>query len=320
MSAVIPQLSVPLSHLRRHDAPRVGTKAAHLGELCAAGCDVPPGFALASDAFDRFLTENRLTDPTEEAVSRGRIPDDVAAAIREAVAALGDVPLAVRSSALAEDLAGASFAGQYETLLDIRGPDAALDAVRRCWASACNARVLAYRASRDAHGAGMAVVLQELVPADAAGVAFTADPVTGQRDRVLVASVRGLGERLVSGQADADEWVVHGEEATCRKAVEQSIDAATAAKVAALARRVEGLFGVPQDVEWAVRGGQVYLLQARPITALAAPVSWDAPKGCWRGTSGSGSGSATRARRSSPPGCSSGSRSACSPTTSTWPA
>lgn len=281
MSATIPSLSIPLTQLRRHDAARVGTKAAHLGELCAAGCDVPPGFALTSDAFDCFLAENRLEDPTEETVTRARIPDAVAAAILDAVAALGDVALAVRSSALAEDLAGASFAGQYETILDVRGPDAALDAVRRCWASACNARVAAYRASRAAHGAGMAVVIQQLVPAEAAGVAFTADPITGQRDRVLVASVRGLGERLVSGQVDADEWVVDGGGAICRKAVERSIDAETAGKVAALARRVEALFGSPQDVEWAVRGGQVYLLQARPITALAAPVSWEAPKGCW---------------------------------------
>jgi len=128
----------------------------------------------------------------------------------------------------------------------------------------------------------MAVLVQVMVGADASGVAFTANPVTGERDEVDITAARGLGERLVSGAAVGDEWVVQGDEASCRRESEGAITAEQAVKIAELARRVEAHFGSPQDVEWAIAGAELYLLQARPMTALSEPVEWDPPApGYW---------------------------------------
>jgi len=258
---------------------QVGTKAWNLGQLLARGFPVPDGFVLTTRAFDRFLAANELRqDCSPEAVLGAEIPGDVENALIEAAASLGDIPLAVRSSGVAEDLAGASFAGQYETVLGVRGQEALTTAVRRCWASAFGERVAEYRAAHGPRGpVGMAVLVQRLVPADAAGVAFTANPVTGERSEALVSAVQGLGERLVSGQATPDEWTVRGQEATCRSGGQGAIRAAEARDVAELARRVERHFGVPQDIEWAIAKGELFLLQARPMTALADRVEWEAP-------------------------------------------
>jgi pyruvate,water dikinase len=128
----------------------------------------------------------------------------------------------------------------------------------------------------------MAVLVQVMVPADAAGVAFTANPLTGVRDEVVISAVRGLGERLVVGEAVGDQWVVRGEDAVCRDGREGAIAAAQAVAVATLARRVERHFGSPQDIEWAIAAGQLSLLQARPMTAVPDPVAWTPPaKGWW---------------------------------------
>lgn len=139
------------------------------------------------------------------------MPAELEDALREASQKLDGRPLAVRSSGLAEDLEGASFAGQYETILGARGYEELAKAVRQCWASAFSARVAAYKHNkRQASESSMAVLVQQLVAADAAGVAFTANPVNGRRDETVVSAVRGLGERLVSGQASPDEWIVSG--------------------------------------------------------------------------------------------------------------
>jgi pyruvate,water dikinase len=189
-----------------------------------------------------------------------------------------DVPLAVRSSGVAEDLPGASFAGQYETVLGVRGEDALTHAVRRCWASAFGSRVAAYRAAHGPGGSvGLAVLVQRLVPADAAGVAFTANPLNGDRTESIVSAVRGLGERLFSGEATPDEWTVKGQDAVCRRETAGAITAVQARAVAGLARKVEGHFGSPQDIEWAIARGELFLLQARPITALPDRLQWAAP-------------------------------------------
>src|SRR6202043_1795359 len=129
----------------------------------------------------------------------------------------------------------------------------------------------------------MAVLVQCMVTADAAGVAFTANPVTGDRAEMIISAVRGSGERLVSGQATPDEWIVRDQEAMCRAAPEGAIDADQALAVAELARRVEAHFGgIPQDIEWALVGDELFLLQARPITALPEPVAWKASQpGAW---------------------------------------
>src|SRR5215204_6242810 len=211
----------------------VGSKAASLARLTGAGFPVPAGVVVTTAAADR---------------------DQAYPQLRAAAAAFGgpDQRFAVRSSATAEDLAGASFAGQYETVLDVR-LDELPDAVGRVFDSAASARVAAYRqahpqaAAADPSGSGMAVLVQVMVPAEAAGVAFTANPLTGARDEVVISAVRGLGERLVAGEAVGDHWVVRGQDAACRDGREGAIAAAQAVAIATLARRVERSFGSPQD-------------------------------------------------------------------------
>ncbi len=274
-----------LADIPQGDVERAGAKAATLGELARAGFPVPDGFVLTTGAFDRFLTVNALgPDISPEAVIAATLPTDVAEALLAAADALGDIPLAVRSSGSAEDLPGASFAGQYETVLDVRGAEALVTAVRRVFASAFSSRVTVYHAAQGEHARGrMAVLVQRQVEASAAGVAFTANPVTGNRAETVISAVQGSGERLVSGQATPDEWIVRDQEAVCRVAREGAIDAGWALAVAALARRVEAHFGgTPQDIEWALAGGELILLQARPITALPEPVVWKASlPGAW---------------------------------------
>jgi rifampicin phosphotransferase len=248
---------VSLDELDRGDLQAAGAKASNLAELARRGFPVPAGF-----------------------VVMGKVPDDL---ILEAARKLGDVQLAVRSSAVAEDMAEASFAGQYETFLDVRGGPALLEAVRRCRESAHTARVDHYRTARAGTADDrIAVLVQRMLAPEAAGVAFTANPVTGARTELVITAARGLGERVVAGEAVGDEWVVDAAGARCRRSVEGIIDAVRAGEIADLARRVEAHFRVPQDIEWAVADGRLYLLQARPMTALAEPVEWRAPSpGYW---------------------------------------
>ncbi len=241
------------------DAGLAGHKAANLARLTALGFPVPPGVVLSTDAVDRIR-------------ALGAVPEDLRDRLALALEELGGGPVAVRSSGSAEDLPGASFAGQYETFLGVDGVDAVQEAVLRCARSAGSQRVAAYAAGRvgDTGPAGprMAVLIQAMVQAEAAGVAFTADPVTGDRDEVLVSAVRGLGERLVGGETTPEEWRVRDGEARRVAGPEEAIDAQGATRVGALAAAVEAAFGQPQDVEWAIAAGQLFLLQARPITAL----------------------------------------------------
>ena len=236
------------------------------GALARGGFPVPPGLVVTPAAGERW----------GEARPR----------LLETAATLGAERFAVRSSGTAEDLEGASFAGQYETVLGV-SLEGLPGAVRRVFDSAGASRVSAYREARGEASAGsgrprMAVLVQAMVEADSAGVAFTANPLTGRRDEVVITAVRGLGERLVSGEAVGDEWVVRGEDATLRRESERALDAGQALEIAALARRVEARFGPPQDVEWAISDGELYLLQARPMTALPEPVEWEPPRpGYW---------------------------------------
>jgi rifampicin phosphotransferase len=258
----------------------LGSKAANLARLTGAGLPVPAGVVVTAAAVADW----------EQAYTQ----------LRSAAAELGgrDQRFAVRSSAAAEDLAGASYAGQYETVLDV-GLDELPEAVRRVVDSAASARVSAYRqahpqaAPADPPGStgGMAVLVQVMVPAEAAGVAFTANPLTGDRDEVVISAVPGLGERLVAGQATGDQWIVHHAQARRTRATEQAISADQAGQIATLARRVQAHFGSPQDLEWAITTdptgpsgteGGLWLLQARPMTALPDPVDWTPPTpGYW---------------------------------------
>jgi rifampicin phosphotransferase len=255
----------------------LGTKAASLARLLGAGFPVPAGVVMTAAAATNW--------------------DQACAPLRPAAAELGGGQaqrFAVRSSASAEDLAGASFAGQYVTVLDA-SLDELPDAVRRVLDSAASARVAAYRRAHPeaaapagpgrGAGGGMAVLVQVMVAADAAGVAFTANPLTGDRDEVVISAVRGLGERLVAGQATGDQWIVRDGQASCTRATEQAITADQARQIATLARRVHAHFTTPQDLEWAISGGtggRLWLLQARPMTALPDPVTWTPPTpGYW---------------------------------------
>ncbi|MFI6737498.1 PEP/pyruvate-binding domain-containing protein [Nonomuraea sp. NPDC050451] len=315
----------------RADLDRAGGKGASLARLAAAGLPVPPGFHVTTAAYRRFVAEHGLQERIVElaaAASPDRpetcdaaaekisalfteqpMPAEVAEAVAAAYGALGeDGPaVAVRSSATAEDLPEMSFAGQQETYLNIRGTPEVLDAVKRCWASLWTARAIGYRARQGiaSDDVSLAVVVQELVPADAAGVLFTADPLTGARDRVMVNAAWGLGEAVVSGQVSPDTLVVAKaggsvlrqdvsvkEVMTVRTADgtrEQPVpadlrerpvlDKEQAAGLARLAVGIEELYGQPMDIEWARHDGHLYILQARPITALpeARQVDWELP-------------------------------------------
>jgi pyruvate,water dikinase len=263
----------------------LGTKAASLARLRGAGFPVPAGVVVTPAAVADW--------------------DQAGARLRTAATELGRPGrrFAVRSSAAAEDLAGASFAGQYETVLDVRLQELP-DAVRRVFDSAASKRVATYRQAHpqaattaaptgdlSESAAGMAVLVQVMVAAEAAGVAFTANPLTGARDEVVISAVRGLGERLVSGQATGDQWIVRDDQARCTRSTEQAITADQARQIATLARRVHAHFATPQDLEWAITNdptgadeveGGLWLLQARPMTALPDPVDWTPPTpGYW---------------------------------------
>jgi phosphohistidine swiveling domain-containing protein len=243
---------------RRAIRDSVGSKAFNLARSVRAGFPVPKAVVLTTEAFETFSGTQQQHQ-------------ELTAALQAIIERVGDGPLAVRSSGVAEDLASASFAGQYETVLGVRGLAALEEAVRRCWRSAQSDHALAYKAVRGIDDLAMAVIVQKQVPAEAAGVAFSANPVTGSREEVVINAVLGLGDRLVSGEVSAEEWVVRGDRAECVSSPEPAIDQRMAAQIAALARQVEDLFQGPQDIEWAVAGTELYLLQARPITTLPSP-------------------------------------------------
>jgi rifampicin phosphotransferase len=216
---------------------QVGGKGASLARLAVAGLPVPPGFHITTAAYCRFVTENGLQEKILAAVSGisaatanqpamleeasrqigqlftdGVMPDAIAGAIRQAYAELGggDLPVAVRSSATAEDLPEMSFAGQQETYLNMHGEVMVLEAVKRCWASLWTARAIGYRARHNItqEDVSLAVVVQELVPADVAGILFTANPLTGAGDQMIINAAWGLGEAIVGGQVTPDTVVV----------------------------------------------------------------------------------------------------------------
>ena len=282
------QLVRSLDDAGAEESEQSGSKAATLAELKRAGFRVPEGLVVTTEALTQALASAGLGAAAgSEDVEAMSLPADLIAALSAVTEQLGYGPFAVRSSGVDEDLAGASYAGQYETVLNVAAEDVPA-AVRHCFASAFSHRVEAYRQAKGSAGqAAMAVLILPMVQADAAGVAFSADPISGDRDTAVVNAVRGLGERLVSGQASPDEWVVRGGEPSCRAAPEGAINAAEAIRVAELARRVERHRGAPQDIEWALAGSDLVLLQARPITSLPeqpvepVPVPVELPPGFW---------------------------------------
>jgi pyruvate,water dikinase len=237
------------------DTAEVGGKAAGLGELLAAGVRVPDGMVLTVGAAELGADER----------------DSL---LRDSARNLGGGRFAVRSSGIAEDGAERSFAGMYETVLDVSA-DGLLAAADRVLASAHASQVKAYGPAANGH---MAVIVQRMVAPAAAGVALTADPISGHRRTCVVTAVRGLGERLVSGATIGDEWAVRDGVARARRQPEHAIDPGQALRVANEARRIAAALGVPQDIEWAIDAdGGLWILQARPMTALPPDVSWEPP-------------------------------------------
>ena len=276
----------------------VGGKGAHLGELSRIdGIRVPPGFCVTTDAFRRIMADAPSIDDRLDRLSRLNaddregirtlssdirrtleaiaIPDDLAAAITRALARVGEqAAYAVRSSATAEDLPTASFAGQQDTYLNVVGPAAILQHVSRCWASLFTERAVTYRLRNgvDHRKVHMAVVVQQMVFPYAAGVLFTADPVTSNRRVASVEAGFGLGEALVSGLVNPDRYTVRdGEVIDKAVATEHEQPALTDAQVIRLeqlGRRIEAHFGRPQDIEWCLVDDGFQIVQSRPITTL----------------------------------------------------
>ncbi len=295
----------------------VGGKGANLAKLAQANFPVPGGFLVTTQAYAEFVAANRLdawvqtvvaqADPNDpvalEAVSTqirtrfgaGAIPPQLAAVLRHAYQTLGHPPVAVRSSATAEDLPEMSFAGQQDTYLNILGEDALLQAVVNCWASLWTARAIGYRTRNQIahHDVALAVVVQQMVQSEASGVLFTANPLTGKRSETVIDATLGLGEALVSGQVEPDHYVVdtitarilhktlgakalaiRGESGGGTVTVhadashQQALPDAVIVELAGLGRRVADLYQAPQDIEWAWADGKLYLLQARPVTSL----------------------------------------------------
>lgn len=289
--------------------PVVGGKAANLGELIRAGFPVPAGFCITTAAYQQAAVaafdggappagpHEKLAERASAAILAPPVPAGVAEAVSRAYRALGDsVPVAVRSSATAEDLPWASFAGQQDTFLNIVGTDDVLDAMRRCWASLWTDRAVNYRTTNgiDHATVRLAVVIQQMVDAQVAGVLFTVDPVTGHRGHTVIDASPGLGEAVVSGAVNPDHFVVEatgailerrlgdkrvaihalpggGTERTARPAHAElpCLDDGTIRDLTVLGQRVEAHYRAPQDIEWAVDAARkLWLTQARPITTL----------------------------------------------------
>ena len=308
-----------LTELNRADLPIAGGKGANLGALIQAGLPVPPGFCVTTPAYRAFVETNKLeveirqildstqmddpaslekaSDSIRACFQHGELPPALADEIRQAYANLHNLagPVAVRSSATAEDLPDLSFAGQQDTYLNILGAAALLDAVIRCWASLWTARAIGYRARNQiSHDeVALAVVVQQMVQSEAAGVLFTANPLTGKRSETVIDATLGLGEALVSGQVEPDHYVV---DSSGEKILDKTLGAKALSiqgqasggtvtlhhsaagrqalpdeQILALARlggQAQTYFGSPQDMEWAWADGRLYVLQSRPVTSL----------------------------------------------------
>jgi pyruvate,water dikinase len=306
----------------KDDIAVAGGKGANLGELTRAGIAVPPGFVVAAQAYDQFLDVRRLrsevqrclagldhTDHGALAVVSNEIQalidgalvlDDTAAAIRSAYDQLACGPVAVRSSATAEDLPTASFAGQQRTLLNVVGADQVVEAVKACWASLFEPQAIFYRAQGgfDHLQCAIAVPVQAMVQSERSGVMFTVNPVTNDTGQLIIEAAYGLGEAVVSSLVTPDTSLIDqaslavleaavaeqdrelvrgegsGEDANVWRAVEpargnaQKLSSEEIAEVARLGLQVEAHYGSPQDIEWAIAGGRTYILQARPVTTL----------------------------------------------------
>ncbi len=322
-----------LQEISRDDVAIAGGKGANIGELMHAGLLVPPGFVLLTSAYHLFIESNKiqreieqltsqitLTDPSSIELAsiairtlfdKSIVPGEIISALRAAYADMRGSALAVRSSATAEDLPQASFAGQQETYLNIQIEEALLAAIQRCWSSLWTVRALDYRSRHKIapDSVSLAVVIQEMVPASASGVLFTVNPVTGDPDEVVINATWGLGEALVGGQVTPDMIISDkqsgevkrmeiGEKSVMTVPVKQGtalhdvdpslrqeaiLSPEEIMELTSLGRKIEVHFGAPQDIEWAFANGHIFVLQSRPITTDIQRIppgddSWDREK------------------------------------------
>jgi pyruvate, water dikinase len=253
-----------------------GGKGASLAAMAAAELRVPAGFVVAAEVLGRSVDAARLRglaragdhEAAQALVLESQPPSD---AISAAYERLGAGLVAVRSSACAEDSDAASYAGQQETYLNVLGAEDVCRRVVDCWASFFSERALFYRAKKGSlDDLRMAVVVQEMVEPDKSGVLFTVDPVRQRRDRMVVEAIFGLGEQVVSGHATPDHYVLDRSGASKREHLVNGgvLEPDELKALADMGRALEEHFGGPQDVEWAIREGDLFLLQSRPVTTL----------------------------------------------------
>ena len=311
------------NEITKNDIPTVGGKGANLGEMTSAGIPVPTGFVVTAAAYFDFLKQTgipdeirRLLDPldvndsrqlqqtaekVQKVILEAAMPLELAAEIKKSYAKLGGGLVAVRSSATAEDLPEASFAGQQSTYLNIDDEKRVVDAVHSCWASLFEARAIFYREEQgfDHFKVGIAVPVQRMVQSEASGVMFTVEPVTSATDEIVIEAIYGLGEAIVSGEENPDLYVVDKESLsiiskklsrqgrkliinpdrrdknaniwalvtasaqTLQKIADEDITA-----LAGIGKRIEKHYGFPQDIEWAKEGKEIFIVQTRPVTTM----------------------------------------------------
>ena len=307
----------------KEDLGLAGGKGANLGEMTRAGIPVPPGFIVTSGTYFEFMKQAKLfdklhsllkvVDPDDSKTLNNisaeikstilavEIPENISQEIRNAYKQMGEGRVAVRSSATAEDLPEASFAGQQSTYLNIEGGDEVVLAVKRCWASLFESRAIYYREQQnfDHFSVGVAVPVQKMIQAEASGVAFTVEPITSNVDQVVVEAIYGLGEGLVGGEVKPDLFIVDKPSkqvlskniarqehmlmrnpditspemniwADVKLSVteKQKISDGDLQKLVDIALGIEEHYGVPQDIEWAKENGNIYILQTRPVTTI----------------------------------------------------
>jgi pyruvate,water dikinase len=320
--------TVWFNEVTKKDIPLVGGKGANLGEMTNARIPVPPGFIVTADAYFDFLEATGITEQIrtllepldtnnstqlqdisakiKDLITSATMPEDTADAIRQAYAKMNGGLVAVRSSATAEDLPEASFAGQQATFLNISGENEVVDAVQRCWASLFEPRAIFYREENgfEHFKVGIAVPVQRMVQSDASGVMFTVEPTTSDRSKITIEAVFGLGEMIVSGDVTPDHYVVSkdtmqivhkevkaqewklikkeggkGKEDNIKVVLtpeEQARQKITDADILALAKIGKGLedhYQFPQDVEWAKEKNEIFIVQTRPVTTIKETVT-----------------------------------------------
>jgi len=314
------------NEVTKNDIPLVGGKGANLGEMSRVGIPVPPGFIVTAHAYFDFLQSAKITDKIsqildpldvndskklleaaaeiQQIILNANMPPELAREIEEAYLKLGEGLVAVRSSATAEDLPEASFAGQQRTFLNLKGKKEVVAAVQSCWASLFESRAIFYRQEQnfDHIKVGIAVPVQRMVQSEASGVMFTIEPVTSDATKIVIEAIYGLGEAIVSGEANPDLYILDKEQLTIsnkkmsrqdRKLIrnpeatdqnfniwvpvpasEQSLQKLAdkdIAKLAWIGKQIEYHYRFPQDIEWARENGKIFILQTRPVTTIKEP-------------------------------------------------